>query len=72
VTVSGAGVLAGLGSGAPVTEESFADATRRTFDGRVVAVVRPTEVGTITVRAESDGCDPVSATIRSTPHPGER
>ncbi|MFF8449999.1 glycoside hydrolase family 2 TIM barrel-domain containing protein [Streptomyces leeuwenhoekii] len=56
VTVSGAGVLQGLGSGAPVTEETFGSDVRRTFDGRALAVVRPAGPGTITVEMVAEGC----------------
>jgi beta-galactosidase len=53
VDVAGAGVLAGLGSGNPKTAERF-DATRtRTFDGRALAIIRPTGTGTITVTVSS-------------------
>lgn len=67
VTVSGSGLLQALGSGAPVTEETFHGGTRRTFDGRALAVVRPTSVGTITVTAEAEGCEPVSLTLAVVP-----
>jgi hypothetical protein len=40
VQVSGAGVLAGLGSAAPATEEPFTDAVHSTWYGRALAVVR--------------------------------
>ncbi|MEV5357343.1 glycoside hydrolase family 2 TIM barrel-domain containing protein [Streptomyces sp. NPDC052693] len=63
VTVSGAGVLQGLGSGAPVTEETFHGAVRRTFDGRALAVVRPAGPGTITVEAVAEGCAPTRLTL---------
>ncbi|MFD5002910.1 glycoside hydrolase family 2 TIM barrel-domain containing protein [Streptomyces mutabilis] len=63
VTVSGAGVLQGLGSGAPVTEETFHGAVRRTFDGRALAVVRPTGPGTVTVEAVAEGCAPARLTL---------
>lgn len=66
VTVSGAGLLQGLGSGAPVTEEAFGPHVRRTFDGRALAVVRPTGVGAITVTAEAEGCEPVHRTLQVT------
>ncbi|KAA9085439.1 glycoside hydrolase family 2 TIM barrel-domain containing protein [Microbacterium radiodurans] len=55
VEVSGAGVLAGLASGAPATVERFDAATRRTFDGRAIAVVRPTGPGPIRVRVTARG-----------------
>ncbi|MHC5257844.1 glycoside hydrolase family 2 protein [Streptomyces sp. UC4497] len=57
VDVAGPAVLAALGSAAPVTEESFTDARHRTFDGRALAVVRPTGPGEITVTARADGCE---------------
>ncbi|QHF24602.1 DUF4982 domain-containing protein [Rathayibacter sp. VKM Ac-2804] len=59
VTVEGAGVLAGFGSGAPATTERFDAASRTTFDGRALAVVRPTGSGPITVLVSSDGLDDV-------------
>ena len=46
VTVEGPGVLAGFGSAAPATEESYLDDVHTTFDGRALAVVRPTGTGT--------------------------
>jgi hypothetical protein len=55
VDVAGAGVLAGLGSGSPRTAERFDASARETFDGRALAVVRPTGSGTITVTVTSDG-----------------
>jgi len=59
VTVEGAGDLAALGTGAPVTAETFHSPSRRMFDGRAVAIVRPTGVGTVVVTVEADGCAPV-------------
>ena len=53
VSVSGAGVLAGLGSAAPATVESFVDASHSTFYGRALAVVRPTGDGPITMTVTS-------------------
>lgn len=65
VHVAGPGVLQGLGSGAPVTEEGFCSPEHRTYDGRALAVVRPTGVGEITVTVEADGCEPVTVTVRA-------
>ncbi|MCJ1706004.1 glycoside hydrolase family 2 TIM barrel-domain containing protein [Rathayibacter sp. VKM Ac-2926] len=59
VAVEGAGVLAGFGSGAPATTERFDAASRTTFDGRALAVVRPTGPGPIAVLVSSDGLDDV-------------
>ena len=63
VTVEGPGVLQGFGSARPATEESYLDDVHTTFDGRALAVVRPTGAGTITVTATADGCDPVKLTV---------
>jgi beta-galactosidase len=57
VQLDGPGVLQGLGSANPRTEESFFDNEHTTFDGRALAVVRPTGGGTITVTVTADGCD---------------
>lgn len=55
VTVTGAGVLQGLGSGNPCTEENYGTGCRNAFRGSVTAVVRAAEAGTIHVVAEADG-----------------
>lgn len=57
VDVTGAGVLAGLGSGNPKTAERFDAGTRTTFDGRALAVVRPTGAGPIEVAVTAEGFD---------------
>jgi len=56
VYVDGPAVLQGLGSAAPATEEFYLDDRHTTYDGRVLGVVRPTGVGTITVTATAPGC----------------
>jgi len=53
VTVSTPGVLAGLGSAAPATVDSFVDDSHVTFRGRALAVVRSTGEGPITVTVTS-------------------
>lgn len=55
VVVEGPAVLAGFGSAAPATEESYLDDRHTTFDGRALAVVQPTGPGTITVTASAPG-----------------
>jgi beta-galactosidase len=63
VRVEGPGVLQALGSANPATEEGF-NATRcTTFDGRALAVVRPTGAGRISVRATAEGCEPQQVEI---------
>lgn len=63
VTVEGAGLLAGIGSGRARTEESFAGPSYTTYDGRVLAIVRPTDAGDITVTATAEGFAPASVTV---------
>jgi hypothetical protein len=52
VEVEGPAVLAGLASARPDTEEPFTGDTVTTYDGRAIAVVRPTGTGTVTVRCD--------------------
>jgi len=56
VKVDGAGVLQGLGSANPSIEENFFDPECTTFDGRALAVIRPTGKGHIRVTVEAEGC----------------
>ncbi|MEY4019295.1 MAG: hypothetical protein RLZZ590_595 [Actinomycetota bacterium] len=49
VEISGAGVLAGLGSSNPSTETRFDSSVVSAFDGRALAIVRATEAGEILV-----------------------
>ncbi|MBY0217810.1 glycoside hydrolase family 2 protein [Paenibacillus illinoisensis] len=57
VTVTGSGVLQGLGSANPKNEESYASSTHSTYDGQVLAVIRPEEAGSINVLIEAEGCE---------------
>jgi hypothetical protein len=63
ITMSGCGVLQGLGSADPCSTNNYTDNTCSTFGGRALAVVRPIDVGEIRVAAETAGCEPVSVTI---------
>lgn len=57
VTVEGAAQLAGLGSADPQAEGSYQQNTWKTFDGRVLAVVRAgIEPGPVRVRIAAEGC----------------
>jgi hypothetical protein len=51
-------VLQALGSANPATAEGFGEAACTTFEGRALAVVRPTGAGRITVTARTEGCEP--------------
>lgn len=56
VRVSGAGTLAGIGNGNPIDVSSFQSGERKTFHGRVVAVVRAgAQAGPIVVDIEAEG-----------------
>ncbi|MEV1005302.1 glycoside hydrolase family 2 TIM barrel-domain containing protein [Nonomuraea sp. NPDC050202] len=65
VSVDGAGVLHALGSARPDTEERFDSGEHTTFDGRALAVVRPTGAGPITVSVSADGFEPVTASLKA-------
>jgi beta-galactosidase len=65
VSVSGRGVLQGLGSANPASEDNYSACTCRTFLGRALAVIRPTGQGEIRVRVESEGVAAVEAVIKA-------
>ncbi|RAX23657.1 MULTISPECIES: glycoside hydrolase family 2 TIM barrel-domain containing protein [unclassified Actinomyces] len=54
VEVAGPAVLQGLGSARPSHEESFLSDTFTTYQGRALAVIRPTGIGKVTVRVSGD------------------
>ncbi|MFG1680082.1 hypothetical protein ACGFNP_07895 [Nonomuraea sp. NPDC049269] len=61
--VSGDGVLLGFGSADPDTEERFDATERRTYDGRALAILRPTGTGKIRLLASAPECDTVEILI---------
>jgi beta-galactosidase len=63
VEVSGAGELLGFGSAAPSTEERFDATERTTYDGRALAVLRPSGAGKIRLLATAPGCEPVELLV---------
>lgn len=63
VKATGAGFLAGLGSADPKSREAFRSEQFTTFEGHLLAIVRPQGQGVITVEIEADGCDPIRLTI---------
>jgi beta-galactosidase len=63
VEVEGPGVLHALSSANPTSEEGFAGPVCSTFDGRALAVVRPTGEGKILVTVSADDCEPQLVTI---------
>jgi beta-galactosidase len=48
-------VLAGLGTDRPRIEETFHTATRISYDGRALTIIRPTDAGDITVTVTAEG-----------------
>lgn len=66
--VTGPGVLAGLGTGRTHTEERFDADACTTFDGRAMAVVRPTGPGAIHIRVRAEGCPEATATVHAVDH----
>lgn len=56
VRVTGAGMLAGIGNGNPIDVSSFQSGERKTFHGRVVAVIRAgTLAGPIVIDIDAEG-----------------
>ncbi len=66
VAVDGPGVLQAVGSANPASVESFTGPSCTTFDGRALAVVRPTGEGRITLTASAEGCQPQHVDIDAT------
>ena len=63
VEVSGPAVLQGLGSAKPDNPERYDAARHTSFDGRLLAAVRPTGPGSITVAVSSKGYDTVTISL---------
>ncbi|GAA1994136.1 glycoside hydrolase family 2 TIM barrel-domain containing protein [Microbacterium pumilum] len=63
VKVDGPGTLAGIGTGRARTEEPFAGPSVTTYDGRALAIVRPTGPGTIIVAVEAPGLEPATVSV---------
>lgn len=56
VSVTVVGVLQGLGSANPKNEECYSRSSHSTNDGRLLAVIRPTDAGIIDLNIEAEGC----------------
>ncbi|MGW3651621.1 glycoside hydrolase family 2 TIM barrel-domain containing protein [Streptomyces sp. NPDC000878] len=61
--VTGTGVLLGFGSADPASEERFDAHERRTYEGRALAVLRPTGPGKIHLTATAPECAPVDVVV---------
>jgi beta-galactosidase len=66
VRVTGPGILQALGSARPVSTESFNTSRCTTFDGRALAIIRPTAPGIIGVTVSSPEPDDVHGEIKVT------
>ncbi|MBD5382655.1 glycoside hydrolase family 2 TIM barrel-domain containing protein [Clavibacter sepedonicus] len=65
VQVDGPGSLVALGSGRPLTTERFDGDTHGTYDGRVLAVVRPDGEGDLHVTVTAPELAPVTVRVRA-------
>ncbi|KQO48265.1 MULTISPECIES: glycoside hydrolase family 2 TIM barrel-domain containing protein [unclassified Frigoribacterium] len=63
VEVSGAAVLQGLGSARPDPTEKYDADTHTTFQGRLLAIVRPTGVGPVSVQVTADGVEAATLSL---------
>lgn len=63
--LSGAGVLQGFGSARPVNDEGYRTGTHTTFEGRALAIVRPTGEGPIVLTVSGDGLDDVTVNMNA-------
>ena len=65
-SVGGEGELLATGSGSPCAPASFHRPERMAFEGRCLAILRPTgKGGKITLQAEADGLAPATLTVRA-------
>jgi hypothetical protein len=63
VTIDGPATLQALGSGNPITTESYTSCAHTTYGGRLLAIVRPTGRGSISMTAVAEDCPPVTTTL---------
>lgn len=57
VKVEGAGYLAGFGSAKPTSEESFLSGSFQSYQGHLLAIIRPTRAGQIGLTVSSEGLE---------------
>jgi beta-galactosidase len=66
VEVTGPGVVLGVGSARPETQETFSpEGVQTTFDGRALAVIRPTGPGDILVTVVAEDCEPAQVRLQA-------
>ncbi len=66
VTIDGPATLQGFASADPRSLESYRSATSTTYEGRALAVIRPSGPGTITATFTADGLDAAACQITAT------
>ena len=69
IEVSGAGHLAGIGSGNPCTTESYGVPFCQAYEGRAMAAVIADSEGDIQVRVWADDVEPAEVTVRAVSKP---
>lgn len=69
VEVTGSGVLQALGTARPETTETFNAHSATTFDGRALAIIRPTGPGNIDLTVSAPDLDTIHRRIKATPLP---
>jgi hypothetical protein len=63
ITIDGPATLQALGSGNPITTEAYTSCAHTTYGGRLLAIVRPTGTGSISVAAVAEGCPPATTSL---------
>jgi beta-galactosidase len=65
-TVQGAGAIAAVGSGNPMSTERYTGNSRQVFHGRCIVVIKSMgQAGEIRLRAQADGLDGAELVVRA-------
>ena len=63
VTVTGGGMLQGLGCASPIGTEGFHENKCTTYYGKALLAIRPVQTGEIQITVQSEGCKPMHKKI---------
>jgi beta-galactosidase len=63
ITLDGPAALQALGTSNPSPTDNFTDSSCTTYQGRALAVIRPTAAGQVTVTVNVSGCAPVVVSL---------
>ncbi|GAA2974287.1 hypothetical protein JOD63_000339 [Microbacterium terrae] len=66
IEISGPAELVGYGSARPDNVETYGQTRHTTFEGRLLAVLRPTGEGSVRIAASAEGLAPADATVAVT------